>query len=481
MTSLLPHPLESHSRAQPHHLALCDGMAESHRRVDYRTLAGRSGAVAAWAQGLGLQPGDRVALLGSPGLDLVTALHGLGWLGAVAVPLPAEGPAAALTARLQRAQAKACVVLPGPGPLLDDPAAWAADTPWHQLPAHVLTAAAPQHVPPAAPWRLDAPLVVLETSGTSGTPSVVPLTVQQVLMQSLGSAARLGHLPGDIWLDVLPLHHIGGLMILWRALIFGASVCLPGKFEAATMAPLLQHGAITLTSVVPTMLARLLPLLRATPCHANLRAVLLGGAPTPQALFDEATAIGVPVALTWGMTEAASGVCVRRPEKGGAPPDGARPSSRNAGPPLPFTQVWADSDGTLQVAGPTVAGALRTGDRGTLEDDGSVTILGRRDRVIISGGENIAPEEVEAVLLSHSAVADAAVVGEPDATWGERPVAHVVARTAISDQELVAFCRARLATFQIPTRFVWHAELPRNAMGKLQRVTLATGAAEDSR
>jgi acyl-CoA synthetase (AMP-forming)/AMP-acid ligase II len=143
--------------------------------------------------------------------------------------------------------------------------------------------------------------------------------------------------------------------------------------------------------------------------------------------------------------------------------------------------VWADKEGALHVGGAPVAQALKTGDRGRVCPDGTVEIYGRRDRVILSGGENIVPEEVEAVLLNHAQIVDAAVVGQPDPLWGERAVAHLVAEgPRPPDDALVTFCQARLASFQIPKRFVWHAQLPRDAMGKLQRASLMDRGGEDT-
>jgi O-succinylbenzoic acid--CoA ligase len=463
MNGRMPHPLVAQSRARPEHVALCDGFGPGRTALTYRALYDQAAALAAQLEAAGVAPTDRVGLVGPHTLAFAVALHGIGLAGAAAVPLPVADPASALAERLARAQATLCVALP--------------ETPAERLRACqiatgrpcVMGSGAHQKPGPAlradAHWALEAPLLVLQTSGTSGQPTQVTLTAGQILMQTFGSATRLGHAVDDVWWDVLPLHHVGGLMIVYRALLLGVSACVPGGFDAAQMARALQDGQVTLTSAVPTMLARMLPLLMQQPPSPKLRAVLLGGAPTPQALYDEALQAGVPVRLTWGMTEAASGICIDWP--------GARAGVRNAGPPLPFAEVWTDAEGALHVGGATVAQPFKTGDRGRLCPDGSVQIDGRRDRVIISGGENIAPEEVEAVLLSHGHIVDAAVVGQPDPLWGERPVAHLVALgPQVPNDALVTFCRARLASFQVPTRFVWHAQLPRDAMGKLQRASL---------
>lgn len=478
----MPGLLEAQAQARPHHPALLTGLGPQAQPVSYARLQSLALGLVCSLQQAGVEPHDVVAVLGPHDWRFAAAVHAAVSAGAVVAPLPAGGPASALAGRLTRAKAQYCVSLPGVDVEAQAAVQRALGRPclvWR--PAIFDEQAAPDQQRPAAhadrarPPRQAAqsdPVLVLETSGTSGVPSSVTLCWQQIAAQSVGSAARLGHSIFDVWLDVLPLHHVGGLMILFRALMFGATVCVPGRFDAAEVARALGEGTIHLLSLVPTMLQRLLPLLPESGCSPKVRAVLLGGAPTPQPLFDAALAQGVPAALTWGMTEAASGVCVAWP--------GQKGNTRNAGPPITTAQVWADADAVLHVHGPTVGGTFKTSDRGCVQPDGTVEIWGRADRVIISGGENIAPEQVEAVLLSHRHIVDAAVVGRKDAVWGERPEAHLVAtQSPVPKAELVAFCRARLASYQVPTRFVWHAQLPRDVLGKLQRATLMDEGGED--
>jgi O-succinylbenzoic acid--CoA ligase len=211
-----------------------------------------------------------------------------------------------------------------------------------------------------------------------------------------------------------------------------------------------------MVSLVPTMLSRLLDAgLREPP---SLRWALLGGGPIAPALLERAAEAGVPVAPTYGMTEACSQIATH-------------------GWPLPRVQLRI-ADGEVLVRGPNVAagavaddGWLYTGDLGEIDERGRLVITGRRADTIISGGENVAPDEVEAVLLEHPAVADAAVHGRADPEWGEAVIAAVILRNGheADGEELRDFCSTRLARFKVPKAVEFVERLPRTASGKLRR------------
>jgi O-succinylbenzoic acid--CoA ligase len=285
------------------------------------------------------------------------------------------------------------------------------------------------------------------------------LTYGNWLANALGSAVALGLDPAERWLCPMPLAHVGGLSILIRSAIYGTTVVLHERFDTdAVIAALMSEEArITLVSLVPTMLARLLDAGLSRP--PTLRWALLGGGPTAPALLARARAAEVPVAPTYGMTEACSQIATH-------------------GWPLPGVELRIAGDGEVLVRGATVApgsfspdGWLHTGDLGALDPRGRLQIIGRNADTIISGGENVAPAEVEAILLSHPAVADAAVHARADPEWGEAVVATVVTRAgaAIEPQELKAFCAARLAGFKVPKAIGFAEQLPRTVSGKLLR------------
>jgi o-succinylbenzoate---CoA ligase len=358
-------------------------------------------------------PGSRVALALPPGLELAVALHACLVARAAAMPVyPRLGEAeqAALIA-------SADLVLDGPLP----------------------TCGAAQPVPP----RDGDTALLVHTSGTTAAPRPVELSFGNVQANALGSAVALGLDPDERWLCPLPLSHVGGLMVLLRSAIYGTRAVLDRAVRATA-------DDITVVSLVPTHLRRLLDS-DARP-GARLRVVLLGGAAATPDLLEEARAAGWPVRATYGLTQACSQVAVD-------------------GRPLPGLAITLADDGEILVEGPTVAGGgvLRTGDLGRFTGDGRLEIVGRKSDTIVTGGENVAPAEVEAALLAHPAVADAGVFGRPDPQWGEAVTASVVLRAPADPQELREWVAGRLARFKVPKSVELAEALPRNASGKLLR------------
>ena len=306
------------------------------------------------------------------------------------------------------------------------------------------------------------------TSGTSGEPKAVELTYGNHHASALASAERMGVDPGDRWLCPLPLFHVGGLAILLRSAIYATTAVVHERFEADRVKAELEEGGITIVSLVPTMLRRLREVGFAG--APRLRAVLLGGGPIPPDLLDWARDREIPVMATYGMTEAASQIATGEPGENGARP-------------LPGVELRIAGDGEILVRGPMVAptapaedGWLHTGDAGRIDESGRLHVEGRLKEIVVTGGENVSPVEVEAVLLAHPAVADAGVVGLPDPEWGEVVTAFVVLREG-GAPDLGAHCREHLPGFKVPKRIVFVERLPRNPAGKLLRRELA-GRAE---
>jgi O-succinylbenzoic acid--CoA ligase len=403
--------------------------------LDYRELARRAGA---GARELGVEPGERVALALEPGAAFSVALHACFLAGAVAVPIDLRDPLAA-----ERIGEFAVVV---------------------DRPLDVSGAAAK-----ATELDLDSVALVVRTSGTSGAPRDVPLTYGNFLWSAIGSAVALGLDPRERWLCTLPLVHVGGLSILIRSAIYQTTAIVHERFDADRAVAALMEGGATLVSVVATTLARLLDAGLERP--AALRCALAGGGPVPSALVERATAAGVAVSQTYGLTEACSQVATQRPGRG---------ASADAGPALFCTHVEIAPDGEILVSGPTVSpaagGVLATGDIGELDHAGNLRVIARKGELIISGGENVAPAEVEAVLCEHPAVREAGVYGVADAEWGEAVWAAVVLRAQASDTELAAHCAARLPAYKVPKRIDVVEALPRTGSGKLRRSELSAMA-----
>lgn len=287
--------------------------------------------------------------------------------------------------------------------------------------------------------------LLMFTSGTSAEPKPVELTYGNVEANARASARALGVTPADRWLCPLPLTHVGGLLILTRAVIGGFAVLLDPPFDAARVAARLAAGEATLVSMVPTQLQRVLDAGLQDP--PGLRAVISGGAPLTPALRERARAAGVPVVDAYGLTETASQIAL----------DG-----------IPFAEARVEIDaGEIVVEGPMVAGGThRTGDLGEWRD-GRLHVVGRKADTIITGGENVSPDEVEAVLKAHPEVRDAGVFGRPDPEWGQAVTAHVVGSAAPEDLRI--WCRERLAGFKVPKRIEMVSSLPRTPSGKLLR------------
>ncbi len=391
--------------------------------VSYAELRSRAAAAAGALRDRGARPGDLVGLALAPGTDFVVALHAVWGLGAVAVPVDLRFGAE------ERAH-----VVRGCRVVVDAPLDGAAPAP---LSAH---------------HDLDAPAAILHTSGSTGVPKPVELTFGNWLWSALGSGVALGVDPRERWLCALPVSHVGGLSIVVRSAIYATTAIVHERFEAERVLAALDDA--TLVSLVPTTLARLLDAgLTAPP---RLRTVLLGGAPIAPSLARRAREADVPVTETYGLTEACSQVTT-----GGAP--------------LFCTRVRTLPDGEILVEGPTVGGggSLRTGDLGRLDEHGRLHVTGRKADTIVTGGENVAPTEVEVVLAEHPRVAEAAVHGRPDPEWGEAVVATVVARDGdVGEAELREWVAARLAPYKVPKSIAFADALPRTRSGKLLRRAL---------
>jgi O-succinylbenzoic acid--CoA ligase len=424
----------------------------------------------------GLKAGARVALLAKASAASIAFLHGAGRAGVVVVPLNDRLAPAELTALLTDMDVSPVVAA-------DESLDVAQGLGRAVLPLSVLMST---QAPSAAPGPLPvpAPAVIVATSGTTGRAKGAILTWRALVASAEAWNQFLP--PATGWLASLSIAHVGGIGIVWRAALSGVPVVIPSGSDLAAQ---IAAKPVSHVSLVAVQLARLLDATDNAPPPDALRAVLLGGGPIPPGLVLRALAAGWPVFPTYGMTETASGVTALayseahdRPVSAGRPLPGAEIRISNPEP---------DGVGEIEVRGPSlfsgyvgagVAAAaaispndwFRTGDLGSVDSAGYLTVSDRRLDLIVSGGENVYPAEVEAVLLGHPAVADAGVVGRPDERWGAVPVAAIVLRDGETptDDELRAFCADRLARFKVPAAILRVAELPRVGTGKLDRLAL---------
>lgn len=337
---------------------------------------------------------------------------------------------------------------------------------------------------PAAPAQILADVslapqktwLLLATSGTTGEPRLIELTGANLLASAVASNQHLMLAEDDKWLAVLPMHHIGGLAIALRCLYVGAGMVLLERFEEQAVLSRLAAGDITHLSLVPTMLYRLL---KHDPTYhppSSLRVVLLGGSSATCNLVQQALRNGWPVCPSYGLTEAASQVATFYP-----PPGQWNPGC--VGEALPHMQLKLNRQGQIVLKGPGMAqtarstkgivslldeeGWLTTQDLGELDSAGRLVVLGRRDDLLISGGENVQPLLLEDELHACPGIGEVAVTAIPDPKWGE--VLVVLYTGTIRQQEVESWAGAWLQGAYRPRYFFRLDELPRNQLGKLLR------------
>ncbi len=452
----VPCPLRSASLTAPDAPAIVGAWGE----VSYLEFDARVSAAEGRLAALGLSVGDRVALYLPKDLRYLVSLLALVRAGLVACPASTRLPELAVGPLLEKAGCDALIsdkeevsnVRPGikylgPEDLVEEGAV-DADVP-----------AGPREVP------LDRPATVVFTSGSTGTPKAALHTFGNHYSNALGSNENIALAPGDRWMHSLPLYHVGGISIIFRCLLAGATMALPhAESRLSEAIPELGATHVSLVS------AQLLRLLREDTDLSGLKAVLMGGGPIPPSLVDEALARGLPVHTSYGLTEMASQVTT-------TPPGASKELLRTAGRVLPRREIRVSEDGEILVRGETLfagyveddktdlplddKGWFHTGDLGELDEGGHLRVLGRVDNLFVSGGENVQPEEVEAALLRLEGVEEAVVVPVPDAEFGERPVAFV--RMADggtpSAPNLAGGLGESLPRFKVPDAFYpWPAE-----------------------
>lgn len=496
----MPNWLARQATLSPGKLALIAGEV----RWTFAELESRARKLAQELARLGVGTGDRVAVLCQNGAHLVTLIHALMKRGAVLVPFNLrlsvselawqvqdvkphlffydaahERKAAGLLERFSDLKAVQLEqVLEGRHLLRQTGHRDHSGARHSKCESHILE-------------HLDRNQVhcIIYTSGTTGKPKGAMLTYGNHWWSAIGSALNLGNLPDDRWLACVPLFHVSGLSILMRSVILGIPMVLLPGFDPEEVNRVIEEEKVTIISVVSNMLRRMLEAQGNRPYPPHLRCVLLGGGPAPRTLLEACAKRGIPVVQTYGMTETASQVVT-------LPPHEALRKLGSAGKPLFPVELRIASDGEetapgevgeILIRGPNVTagyfgrpeetakairdGWLHTGDLGYLDDEWFLYVLDRRHDLIISGGENVYPAEVEAVLSAHPHIVEAGVVGVPDEQWGQVPVAVVRVRDGVEldEQAVIAFCRERLASYKVPRKICRTEQLPYNASGKLVR------------
>ena len=450
----------------------------------YRELDERSERLAAGLLEAGLVPGDRVATLTGSSPEHVVVFFACAKAGLILLPLNWRLTNAEFAYQL--ADAEPAVLLAS-----TELAETAASLHERSAGLEDLVFQKRKVLPPVGD---DDGLLLVYTSGTTGRPKGAVLTHANCFWTNLSFDRVAGVGDEDVVLQVLPQFHVGGwnvqpLLAWWK----GARVVLEPSFEPGRALALIGEKRVTTMMGVPATYL----FLAQEPGFADadlssLRRAVVGGAPMPEPLLELWHERGVAIVQGYGLTEAAPNVlCL--------PPEDAARKRGFAGKPYPHVDVAlrdpesgslvkGAGEGELVVRGPNVFagywrnpdataaafvdGWLLTGDIAARDEEGDYRIVGRLKDMVISGGENVYPAEIESVLHEHPVVAEAAVLGVPDERWGEACAAFVVLAAEASETELLAFCRERLAKFKVPREIRFVEELPRNAMGKIVKSEL---------
>ena len=468
--SSVPCPLRAAALASPETAAVVGAPGT----ISYAELDRRVSVAASRLGELGLRAGSRVALYLPKDERYVVLLLALVRAGGVACPVSTRLPPGGVRSLLRRVGCSALISE-------DEKVLEAAEDLGGLRPEILLESSEdPSGWPEPPEVPLDRPSTIVFTSGSTGVPKAALHTFGNHYHSALGSNANIALAPGDWWLHSLPLYHVGGLSILFRCLLAGATVALPDP--ARSLGEAIAASGATHVSLVPTQLLRLL---REGADLDGVKAVLLGGGPIPAYLVDEALARGLPIHTSYGLTEMASQVTT-------TPPEATPQELYTAGRVLAHREVSISEGGEILVRGETLfagyvggeevdrpldaGGWFHTGDLGGLDEAGYLSVRGRVDNMFVSGGENVQPEEVEEALRRLEGVEEAVVVPVEDEEFGARPVAFVrVAGGAPDPEALSRALGASLARFKIPASFhAWPQEagglkVDRTAFGELAR------------
>lgn len=511
MNDSISHWVRKHGRLSPHRVAL----ATPQRNLTYRELDQRADR-AAWglSKSLGLAKGDRLAIYTQNCPEWFELFVAAARIGAIVVPLNIRLSLPELRYQLQDSGCTAIACGPEFLPVLPELvpdsairqvlALEATQTP--ALPVPVASYEAVLAAAPDAPFpdRADEgdPLLIVYTSGTTGKPKGAVLTHRNMLYNALNNAVGLGLTAEDVTLTVLPLFHVGGVGLFSLPTFYtGGRVVLPRRFDPAQSLQLIERERVTVTMTVPAIMQAYIAALdqmNPKPDLSSCRGFISGGAPCPEGLMAAAAQRGLPYGQGFGMTETAPTLFLQpeMQQMRNLPPGSHIGRPGTVGKPVLFADVRLLDEAGCEVAQGEVGevcvkggnlfagywnlpeataasftadGYFRSGDLARIDEDGYVMIMGRRKEMLITGGENVYPLEVEQVLAAHPAVAEVAVVGLADPVWGEVPGAAVVLHPACvaTQEELIAWCRARLAGYKTPKRWLFPPELPRTAIGKV--------------
>ncbi|WP_156288549.1 o-succinylbenzoate--CoA ligase [Oceanobacillus salinisoli] len=477
MTETIPHWLTKQADLAPNQIAI---ELDNGEICTFNELKVSSQKFARKLAQSGVQEGTHVGILSNNSISMIAAIHALSYLGAVGVLLNTRLTAEELNYQVKDADVSLLLTAEE---LKEEGRQLQVDSIQSFSEIHYLPE---KDVRLRTELRLDDTFTIIYTSGTTGFPKGVIHTYGNHWWSAIGSALNLGLSEHDKWLIALPIFHVSGLSTSIKSVIYGMPIYLLESFNVTKVHDALMSKRITIISVVTMMVQNLLNQLGENTYPDTVRCFLLGGGPAPKPMLEKAKEKRVPVFQSYGMTETSSQIVTLSPKD-------ALEKIGSAGKPLFPAQLKVEhpdenSVGEIMVKGPMVTkgyykkdgvnkkafkdGWLATGDMGYLDEDGFLYVVDRRKDLIISGGENIYPSEIESVLTGMKQIKEVGVTGKPDDTWGKVPVAFIVKNEAVKAEEILAFAENRLAKYKLPKEIYFVDKLPRNASNKLVRSKL---------
>src|SRR5690625_532740 len=479
MSEVIPHWLTKQATLRPEKVAIetDDGTC-----ITFIELQDMSMSYAKKLAHIGVRRGDRVGVLSMNHIDMVVTIHALSYLGAVVVLLNTRLTEKELSYQITHADIVLLLVCNVVKERFPENAFSVMTNSFQEI--NVLQEA-PQVL--QTELCLDDPFTIMYTSGTTGRPKGVVHTYGNHWWSAIGSALNLGIHDTDKWLTTLPIFHVGGLSVFLKSVIYGMPVYFIKKFSERNVIQAIMNEGVTIASVVTVMVQRVINMLDHVIFPETFRCMLLGGGPAPKSLLSQAAEKNIPIYQSYGLTETSYQIATIQPQD-------ARRKIGSAGKALTPAQLKISEPdilgiGEIVVKGPMVTsgyfkdpessrkaiqhGWLSTGDLGYVDTDGFLYVVDRRTDLIISGGENVYPTEIENIISEMDLVEEVGVVGKDHPTWGEVPIAVIVPRTrSLTSEQVLQYVADKLAPFKVPKEVYFASHLPRNAANKIVRQKL---------
>ena len=476
MSETIPHWLTKQADLAPNKLAL---EIDEEISLTFKELYNKSKQIAQKLNNLNINPKDRIAILSTNSLDMLMTIHALSYLDAIVVLLNTRLTSSELNYQIKNSEATLLITT--------EELCQEKKLETNKVKTFTEIKELKQNVdkPLNESVNLNDIWTIMYTSGTTGLPKAVGHTYGNHWWSAISSGLNLGIHADDKWLSPLPMYHVGGSSVFIKSIIYGMSVYLLPHYNKERLSNVLHEKEITIASLVTLMLADYLDSLEGQTSPAKLRAILLGGGSVPETLLNKAKDKKIPLFQSYGMTETSSQIATL------SPTDNIRKLG-SAGKPLMPAEVKVNAKtneiGEVLVKGPMVIsnyfnneeataesfkeGWLKTGDLGYLDEENFLYIVDRRSDLIISGGENIYPTEIENTLLNHDNIKEVAVVKKTDDKFGYVPAAFIVLKNKNYKPDFSSYLKDSLAKYKQPKEYIFIDELPRTASNKVKRFEL---------